>query len=61
VQHAIDSIVQVIDAGDPVIYPASRLPRLGATVAFLNPMATIITTYRAMPQSAGPRPGQLLA
>jgi len=47
VKHAISFLVQVLMLCTPVIYPMSRLPWWAKQVAFLNPMAAVITTYRA--------------
>jgi lipopolysaccharide transport system permease protein len=44
--------VQVFMLATPVIYPASRLPRWAQTWMFLNPMAPVVTSYRAALQNA---------
>jgi lipopolysaccharide transport system permease protein len=47
VKHAIGFLVQVMMLATPVIYPASRLPGWAQNWMFLNPMAAVVTTYRA--------------
>jgi lipopolysaccharide transport system permease protein len=47
VKHAVGFVVQVVMLATPVIYPLSRLPQWAQAVAFLNPMAGVVTTYRA--------------
>ncbi len=52
VKHAISFFVQVFMLATPVIYPASRLPTWLQNWMFLNPMAAVVTTYRAALQNA---------
>jgi lipopolysaccharide transport system permease protein len=52
VKHAIGFLIQVFMLATPVIYPASRLPVWAQNWMFLNPMAVVITTYRAALQNA---------
>ena len=51
VKHAIGFLIQVFMLATPVIYPASRLPDWTQNWLFLNPMAVVITTYRAALQN----------
>jgi lipopolysaccharide transport system permease protein len=51
VKHAIVFFVQVFMLATPVIYPASRLPGWAQNWMFLNPMAAVVTTYRAALQN----------
>jgi lipopolysaccharide transport system permease protein len=50
VKHAIPFLIQVFMLTTPVIYPASRLPAIAQQWLFLNPMAGVVTTYRACVQ-----------
>jgi len=47
VKHAIGFVVQVFMLATPVIYPLSRLPEWARQIAFINPMAAVVTSYRA--------------
>jgi lipopolysaccharide transport system permease protein len=60
VKHAIGFVVQVFMLATPVIYPASRLPLAAQQWMFLNPMAVVVTSYRATLQGVALDP-QLLA
>jgi lipopolysaccharide transport system permease protein len=60
VKHAIGFLVQVLMLATPVIYPASRLPAVVQDWLFLNPMAVVVTTYRAILKSAPVGGGPLL-
>jgi homopolymeric O-antigen transport system permease protein len=46
VKHGINFMVQLMLLATPVIYPISRLPDWAHKLAFLNPMAAVITSYR---------------
>jgi lipopolysaccharide transport system permease protein len=50
VKHAISFLIQLFMLATPVIYPASRLPAVAQQWLFLNPMAGVVTTYRACVQ-----------
>ena len=47
VKHAVTFLVQIWMLATPVIYPASRLPAWAQDWLFLNPMAGVVTGYRA--------------
>ncbi|MCX6901540.1 MAG: ABC transporter permease [Verrucomicrobia bacterium] len=47
VKHGVTFLVQVWMLATPVIYPASRLPAWAQDWLFLNPMAGVVTGYRA--------------
>jgi lipopolysaccharide transport system permease protein len=47
VKHAVHFIVQLLLLATPIIYPLSRLPQWAQQLAFINPMAAVVTTYRA--------------
>jgi lipopolysaccharide transport system permease protein len=53
VKHSVGFLVQLMMLASPVIYPISRLPAVVRQIAFLNPMAAVITAYRAC-FTAGP-------
>ena len=46
VKNVVTFLVQVMMLATPVIYPLSRLPDWAQRIAFINPMAAVITTYR---------------
>jgi lipopolysaccharide transport system permease protein len=54
IKHAVGFMVQVMMLLTPVIYPASRLPQWAQDWLFLNPMAVVVTTYRAILQGVPP-------
>jgi len=47
VKHVIGFLTQLWMLATPVIYPFSSLPWWAQAVAFLNPMAAVVTSYRA--------------
>jgi lipopolysaccharide transport system permease protein len=47
VKHTLGFLVQILMLATPVIYPASKLPPLAQQLMFLNPMAGVVTAYRA--------------
>ena len=47
VKHAVGFVVQVFMLATPVIYPLSRMPVWAQQLAFINPMAVVVTSYRA--------------
>ena len=51
VKHAVGFVVQIFMLATPVIYPLSKLPIWAQHWIFLNPMAVVVTTYRAMLQN----------
>lgn len=59
VKHAVHFLVQIWMLATPVIYPASRLPAWAQDWLFLNPMAGVVTAYRAALQGA-PLPWPLI-
>ena len=52
VKHAVSFLIQIFMLATPVIYPASRLPVVVQKWLFLNPMAGVVTTYRACVQGS---------
>jgi lipopolysaccharide transport system permease protein len=52
VKHTVSFLIQVFMLATPVIYPASRLPAIVQKWLFLNPMAGVVTTYRACVQGS---------
>lgn len=51
VKHAVGFVVQIFMLATPVIYPLSRLPLWAQRWVFFNPMAVVVTTYRAVLQN----------
>ena len=51
VKHAVGFVVQIFMLATPVTYPLSKLPIWAQHWIFLNPMAVVVTTYRAMLQN----------
>jgi lipopolysaccharide transport system permease protein len=52
IKHVVHFLVQLMLFCTPVIYPLSALPELAQKLAFLNPMAAVVTSYRACLQQA---------
>jgi len=51
VKHAVGFFVYFFMLATPVIYPATRLPAWIQDWLFLNPMASVVTTYRVCLQN----------
>lgn len=47
VKHVVGFLVQIMMLATPVIYPLSRLPQWAQNIAFLNPMAIVVESYRS--------------
>jgi lipopolysaccharide transport system permease protein len=52
VKQVIGFLTQLFMLVTPVIYPFSRLPWWAQSLAFLNPMAAVVTSYRSALQGA---------
>ncbi|MCX6907831.1 MAG: ABC transporter permease [Verrucomicrobia bacterium] len=59
VKYAVTFLIQIWMLATPVIYPASRLPQWAQDWLFLNPMAGVVTAYRATLQNT-PLPWELV-
>lgn len=53
VKYTVGFLLQVWMLASPVIYPLSGLPAWAQQLAFLNPMAAVIETYRACFRGSG--------
>ena len=47
VKHVVGFLVQIMMLATPVIYPLSRLPQWAQKIAFINPMAIVVESYRS--------------
>jgi len=47
VRHALPFFIQIMVYATPVFYPASMLPKKYAAVLALNPMAVVVSSFRA--------------
>lgn len=59
VKNAVPFLAQIMMLATPVIYPLSQLPLWAREIAFINPMAAVVTAYRDC-FTAGPFDWQLL-
>lgn len=47
VKQGISFLIQLMMLATPIIYPLSQLPDWLQQISFINPMASVVTTYRA--------------